>query len=880
MLFLVFLIMQAMLPCFPQPAAWDVKGIGGGGAFYRASLNPGNDLEFYVPTDMGTFFHTADFGLSYNELGFQQLQTGGSTGLIRFTNNAGILYALGYNNTDRMNSVYKTTDGGNTWYLLPCISNATAWQAKIQATSLYVDYNNPDRVVFATRFGLYFSNDGGITMTDLSDPDTVHPVNYASGCLFDGNHIYLGAPFGVLVSANGGTSWNMAALTGIPPDTVEYILGFAAAKLNNKVRFFAITVPFGYYWPDEIVSSSGLIYYNFKNIYMLDDFNTGSHWVPRTNGIKIPNNPSCDTCDYLSYIAMSENDINTVYAGGVNDNGQPKIMKTTDAGNTWSQTLHITNNQNIYTGYFGDGGDCWQWWQGFTGLIVSPVNSGKVITSDLGMVMTSSDGGTTWDQAYVNQADQNPMNAPTPKHHFYRGIGLENTVTNTITWSDADNILVGSQDIGAIRSTDGGTSWQIPGFYYNTMYCNLKNPGTGTLYAAASNVHMIYLLDMTDAMIDNSPYSQGEVMSSTDNGFTWVTLHNFQRPVYWIALDPNNPNTMYASVVNHAQSLGGIYVTHDLQDGAASSWTKLPDPPRTEGHPATIVPLHDGKVVCTYSCRYDDNISKFTFSSGVFLYNPATIGWSDVTDLSRMGWFCNDIYIDPNDPTESTWYVGVSSGWGGGDGNPAHGTPNDGGGLFKTVNRGQSWTKILGTSTSSSGGILPSYSGVFSCTINPSNSNQIYLGTNSISAIDGLIVSDNINSSTPTFAVVGDFLCGNPQRIFFNPHEQQEIWVTTGGNGTVVSSTGTGFSEKKAGNSDINIYPNPAGLVINLSSQVKGKNLAIDIYNVLGQLVYSSKPADFHVQIDISGLTEGIYIVAVACGDQKLQKKFIKQSTR
>src|SRR5205807_5226539 len=117
-----------------------------------------------------------------------------------------------------------------------------------------------------------------------------------------------------------------------------------------------------------------------------------------------------------------------------------------------------------------------------------------------------------------------------------------------------------------------------------------------------------------------------------DNGFTWATIHDFARPVYWIARDQNNPNKMYASVVNHAQGIGGIYVTTDLQNGASSTWTKLPNPPRTEGHPAKIVTLKDGKMVCTFSCRqtdYSANPSgKFTKSAGVFLYDPSGNSWT------------------------------------------------------------------------------------------------------------------------------------------------------------------------------------------------------------------------------------------------------------
>jgi len=55
-----------------------------------------------------------------------------------------------------------------------------------------------------------------------------------------------------------------------------------------------------------------------------------------------------------------------------------------------------------------------------------------------------------------------------------------------------------------------------------------------------------------------------------------------------LALDPNNVNKMYASVIHYGAGTGqgGIWMTSDLQNGAASVWTKLSAPPRTEGHPA------------------------------------------------------------------------------------------------------------------------------------------------------------------------------------------------------------------------------------------------------------------------------------------------------
>ena len=36
---------------------------------------------------------------------------------------------------------------------------------------------------------------------------------------------------------------------------------------------------------------------------------------------------------------------------------------------------------------------------------------------------------------------------------------------------------------------------------------------------------------------------------------------------------------------------------------AASTWTKVTNPPRTEGHPFNVVVLNDGTLVATYSAR-------------------------------------------------------------------------------------------------------------------------------------------------------------------------------------------------------------------------------------------------------------------------------------
>ena len=166
-------------------------------------------------------------------------------------------------------------------------------------------------------------------------------------------------------------------------------------------------------------------------------------------------------------------------------------------------------------------------------------------------------------------------------------------------WPDANTLMGCFSDIGGIRSADGGQSWGYTynGFSVNSVYRMLKTPN-GRLYAACSNIHDLYQSTyLTDARLDGND-ANGKIVFSTDQGANWTTLKAFNHPVFWLANDPNQPNTLYASVVHfggvQGAQQGGIYVTRDLQNGTAAGWTKMPNPPRTEGHPPCLLVLGGG----------------------------------------------------------------------------------------------------------------------------------------------------------------------------------------------------------------------------------------------------------------------------------------------
>ena len=348
------------------------------------------------------------------------------------------------------------------------------------------------------------------------------------------------------------------------------------------------------------------------------------------------------------------------------------------------------------------------------------------------------------------------------------------------------------------------------------MYRVVQHPKTGLLYAGTSTVHDIYQSTrLTDTHLDRS--NSGKVIFSTDSGKTWSDLRNFGHPVFWLALDPQNDSILYASVIHSSQ--GGVYVSKDLHLGASASWTRLPVPTRTQGHPHSIMVLDDGKLLATYAGRRHNNA--FTPSSGVFLYDPSTNSWADRSDSSMYYW-TKDIVLDPTDLNQNTWYVAVFSGWGG----PANGL----GGLYRTTNRGTSWTRILNRDR------------VSSCSFDPVQTGHCYVTTET----EGLWHSSYVQAASPIFNQVSNYPFRQPERVFFNPHNVHELWVSSFGHGMKLASlsrSGLGIEEapepeeKNTMATGLRLYPNPVNKRLYIVPPTTGPAHLV-VYDAQGKTIY------------------------------------------
>jgi len=807
------LVLGWIIPCllFAQPTQWQSRGIGGGGALFAPTISPNDASNMYLQCDMSEVFHTTNQGGNWNEIHFTELISTGGQHTVEYTSNPSILYSVNLDYITDERYPVKSSDFGNHWSAsIVDPTGGDVWYISADPTST-------TRLLIASYDELFFSSDGGASFTSVYSANDFH----IAGVFWDGTSIYVGTRFGLLVSSNNGSSFTLDNTPGFPANSG--FLSFTGSKTGNQVRLMGTTADADDLYPGINALDIGICTGIIKTDY------GSTNWLAANNGI--------DSDHEIFLISSSMIDINTFYTAGTNtDNSFPVVYKTSDGGTSWSEVFLTTNNQNIATGWSGYQGDK-NWWYGeiVFGLDVAPNDPNTVIITDFGFAHVTENGGNTWKQAYVEIQDQHPVGSPTPADQAYAGNGLENTSCWNMLWIDSLSIFSSYTDITGIRSADGGLKWKIDynGIDYNTVYHVVK-ASNGTLYAAVSSVHDLYQSTyLTDTRIDSG---EGAILFSTDNGANWQMLHDFSMPVIWLALDPNDQNELYASVVNSVN--GGVYRTTNLGDGASSNWAMTTSPPRTEGHPYTLNVLNDGTVVSSWSGRRTNN---FTASSGVFVSTNNGVSWQDVSMDDEMYYWTKDVVIDPNDATQNTWYAAVHSGWGG--------LANDKGGLYKTTDRGLNWTLVFNGYRVESAGI------------HPQNPAIVYATTES----DGLWYSENATEANPSFTQLMSYDFQHPMRVFFHPQNVNEVWVSSFGNGMKVGHTEVSAVATLTDKSGFTLYPNPANGHFSITSSLNLVNF--QLLDQQGNVVMKSKINGVNPTIDTHSLAPGIYFVSVQFAD-------------
>lgn len=252
--------------------------------------------------------------------------------------------------------IWKTTDAGKTWTLLPSTSNFN------YITDIVVKNESANSVIYAgvvsgtyqgenhlsnPSDGVYRSTDGGSTWTQVLPNIAGETVPYspsdleiaASGRIFVGTYRNIDGKGGAtILHSDDGISWSVY-------DEYNSIISSSEIFTNNiPGRTMLASAPSN---PNTIyaiiaagrTTPENWIYYRGKHLIKSTD--NGENWIEKT----VPNGDPEETywatlAWHALTIKVDPNNENTLYAGGLN------MQKSTDGGNTWDLKSFWYNRTN------------------------------------------------------------------------------------------------------------------------------------------------------------------------------------------------------------------------------------------------------------------------------------------------------------------------------------------------------------------------------------------------------------------------------------------------------------------------------------------------------------------------------------------------------
>ncbi|TKJ37938.1 hypothetical protein CEE37_13315 [candidate division LCP-89 bacterium B3_LCP] len=451
--------------------------------------------------------------------------------------------------------VLKSIDGGSSWF--PVFDET----GTMSIGAITMDPNDPNTIWVGTGEanaagdnypgdGIYRSINGGASWDHMGLDDSYHigriaidPSNsqkiFAAAC---GAQFGTNPERGVYRTENGGATWERVLYLTDSTAAIDVVINPQTPQIVYAAMWERIRHP-------DSRSVGGIT----SGIWRSSD--GGDNWTLLTNGLP----PSAPDVGRIG-ITICNSQPNVLYALYADHPGyQMGIWKTTDGGNSWSQTSGSPGSYlySSFGWYFGN-------------IYVDPVNPDKVFALGIYLYRTTN-GGNSWSS----------VNGFMHVDHHALWINPDNP-----------NLIYDGNDGGVYYSTSGGSSnsWiksydlHISQFY--AMEIDYLNPyrlygGTqdnGTLRTwtgALDDWEMIYggdgfycVVDYTNSNTIFAEYQWGEMAKSTNggnsfysclNGVTGSDRRNWNTP---FAMDPVNHNVLYYGTYR-------VYKTTNLAD----NWT-------------------------------------------------------------------------------------------------------------------------------------------------------------------------------------------------------------------------------------------------------------------------------------------------------------------
>lgn len=575
---------------------WSALGPGNiGGRVRSIVISPTNSSVILAGSVSGGIWKTTDGGASWapktDAVGILSIGS-----MVVDPTNSSVVYAgtgEGWSNVDAIygGGIYKSTDFGDTWTLLPSTIGASITHfgniMKLAADPSGNIYAATRDVKLgygptssSTSGGLYKSSDGGTSWTAINSatfatnyfrPTDVLPIS-SSIIVYavNANGATLG---GIYRTTDGGTNWNLVSLN-LP--TSNYRRISLAQDPNNANTVLAV-------FESTDLTTSGNA--GLKGIYKSTD--AGATWNQLTSPPKITSTGSMSYLGaqgwYDNVIAIDPNNSSNIYVGGID------LMKSTNGGTGWSQLSY---------------------WDSFYGtpvvhadhhaIVLDASHPNTIFNGNDGGVYKSTNGGTSWTN----------LNNGLEITQFYGGAVYK---TGT-TYSG------GTQDNGHLKYGGSGTSW-------TEVY------GGDGGYAAQ---------DQSNSSVSYEEYVYLAVSKTTNAGATWndcvtgLTDANDATKCLFIAPFVMNPENSAVLIAGSTS----VWVTAN----SAGSWTQSSNVLSSGAMVSAVAVVNSAANYLGFAGTTDGKIFRCTS------LNPASgvDTWTEITPSGNNGGYVRRVVVDLN----------------------------------------------------------------------------------------------------------------------------------------------------------------------------------------------------------------------------------------
>ncbi|MEP7168841.1 MAG: T9SS type A sorting domain-containing protein, partial [Bacteroidota bacterium] len=726
--------------------------------------------------------------------------------------------------------IFKTTDQGTTW--VPVFDNETSLSigdiaiAPSNTNIIYAgtgEANGGSGSLTYDANGVYKSIDGGLTWTNMGLQLTrmtgrmaVHPTNPDIVFAATMGELYgQSADRGLYRSANGGTTWTKVLYlndsTGcadvvINPVNPNYVYAttWERSRRPNAKRYFG--------------ESSG--------VWRSTD--GGITWNQLTNGL-----PPVGGLYSRIGVDLCASSPSTVYAMYIDEMyGFGGLFKSTDDGNTWTQT-----NDGAISGSMGNQG----YWYGR--VKVDPTDANTVYVIGFDMYKTTDGGnnwGTTFEFAHVD-------------HHIIAVHPLDN------------NFVMNGSDGGLQISFNGGANWthheDLPITQFYT--CGMDNSNPTVLLGGTQDNNVVRtftgsffdwdyiiggdgfyaLIDPIDNTYWYGEYQYGNMFRSDDGGFNFNPIMNgLYGSGNWncpIVFDPQNPQTLYTGYQQ-------IFRTDDRGD----NWYSIsPD--------LTVIDVTGNLLFGTItsvsvSPLNSDIIYAGTDDGKVWNTQNGGGAWTNVTGTLPVRWVTR-VTCDPFNASRA--FVTLS-------GYRYHDNMKH---VYMTTNNGTTWNDIAGN--------LPDVP-CSDIVADPAADSLLYLACD----VGVYFTRDMGANWSPAGTGMPTLICTD---LSLHTPTHTLLAATYGrGMYKIDLSAVLGTEEFKDQSLKFKVYPNPATeyIVISMEPSISEKT-TIAITNIQGKKVYENEletsNAKLQTKIDVSKFSSGIYFVSVKTDKKSTVEKVV-----